>query len=194
MSAVLPMSPKPLLSLLAVVALAVTLPACERARQSLGLGKNPPDEFKIVSRAPLTVPNEFTLPEPKPGQPRPQELQPQEDAEVALFGSQVTNSSGEEISPGEEAIILTAEIEDDEVEDIRNTIDQEHSQMQIQATWVDDVLFWKDVPDPTEILIDPQKETERLQNNAALGLPANEGDFLGVVIIPREKAIFEDIF
>jgi hypothetical protein len=84
MSAARLMTPRPVLALLALVLLAMALPACESARRSLGLDKNPPDEFKIVSRAPLTVPDQFTLPEPQPGKTRPQELQPQQDAEVAF--------------------------------------------------------------------------------------------------------------
>jgi hypothetical protein len=66
--------------------------------------------------------------------------------------------------------------------------------MQIEGTWIDDVIWWRDQPDPTAILIDPKKEADRLQNNSALGLPTNEGDFEGVVVEQREKAIFEDIF
>lgn len=187
------LTPKPTLVILSLVCLAVALPACERARQSLGLGKNPPDEFKIVARAPLAVPTEFTLPPPSPGMNRPQELQPEEDAQVALFGTSITGNDQQEFTAGEESILTSAAISDD-VDDIRTTIDQEHAEMQVEEDWVDDVVFWREVPDPTEVLIDPDKETNRLQSNSALGLPANEGDFEGVVVETRDKAIFEDIF
>jgi hypothetical protein len=187
------MTPKPIVVLLALALLAVTLPACERARQSLGLGKSPPDEFKIVSRAPLSVPNEFTLPPPSPGQPRPQELQPEQDARDALFGSPLAVAQQEQVSPGEASIVMTAQTED-EIADIRDTVDQEYAAMQIEGTWIDDVIWWRDQPDPTAILIDPKKESDRLQNNSALGLPTNEGEFEGVVVETKEKALFEDIF
>ncbi len=187
------MTPKPILVFLTLAALAVTLPACERARQSLGLGKNPPDEFRIVARAPLAVPGEFTLPPPSPGTDRPQELQPEQDAQAALFGTTLGTGSEAQYSEGEQSILATAAIEDD-VEDIRGTVNQEYAEMQEEGTWVDDVIWWREELDPTELLIDPKKESDRLQNNSALGLPANEGDFEGAIVEPKEKAIFEDIF
>jgi len=193
MSAARPMTPKPVLALLTLVLLAVALPACESARRSLGLDKNPPDEFKIVSRAPLTVPDQFALPEPQPGKPRPQELQPQQDAQVALFGAPLTVAGQEQYSLGEESILMTAEVED-QVADIRGTVDEEYDQLQPEGSWINDMIWWREDPDPTAILIDPTREQERLQNNSALGLPANEGDFEGVVVQPREKAILEGIF
>jgi Protein of unknown function (DUF3035) len=192
MSVARPMTPRSILALLTLALLAFTLPACERARQSLGLGKSPPDEFKIVSRAPLTVPDEFTLPAPVPGKSRPQELQPEQDAQAALFGAPL-GGDAEQVSPGEQSVVMTAQVED-EVADIRDTVDQEYAAMQIEGTWIDDVIWWREEPDPTAVLIDPKKESDRLQNNSALGLPANEGDFEGVIVEPREKAIFEDIF
>ena len=193
MSAPRLMMPKPILALLTLVLLAVTLPACERARQSLGLGKNPPDEFKIVARAPLAVPAEFTLPEPVPGKTRPQELQPEQDAQAALFGMPLGTAGQGLQSPGEQVMLATAET-GDEVADIRDTVDQEHAEMQVEGTWIDDVIWWREEPDPTAILIDPAKESDRLQNNSALGLPTNEGEFEGVIVEPQEKAILEDIF
>jgi len=193
MSAALPMTPRPLVALVVLAVMVATLPACTGVRKSLGWDKNPPDEFKIVSRAPLAVPEEFTLPPPELGKLRPQELQPQQEAQAALFGMPLDAGSGQQFSTGEESILMTAEVED-QAADIRDTVDQEYAQLQVEGTWIDDLIWWKKEEDPTAIVIDPVKEQERLQNNAALGLPANEGDFEGVIIQPREKAILEGIF
>jgi Protein of unknown function (DUF3035) len=184
---------RPILALVSLTIMAAALPACSQVQQSLGLGKNPPDEFKIVSRAPLTIPPEFDLPPPQPGKPRPQELQPQQDAEAAMFGAPLATVGKDEFTPGEEAIMMTASVED-ALPDIRDTVDEEHDEMLADRSWIDEAMFWKDVPDPTAVLIDPNKETERLQNNAALGLPANAGDFEGVIVVPREQGILEGIF
>lgn len=182
------------LTLVSIVLVAAAVTACEQARQSLGLGKNPPDEFKIVSRAPLVVPDSFALPSPSPGQTRPQELQPQEDAQAALFGQPLSAGDEPAYSPGEQSVLIAAQTEED-VDDIRETVDREYAELYAEENdWVDDVLFWKDEQDPTALLIDPQKEADRLQSNAALGVPANEGEFEGVVVEPREKAILEDVF
>ena len=57
-------------TLLLVAAAACALSACESAKQAIGLGKNPPDEFQVVAQAPLTMPPDFNLPTPTPGAPR----------------------------------------------------------------------------------------------------------------------------
>ncbi len=50
-----------------------------------GGGKNSPDEFIIVKKAPLAMPPEYNLRPPKPGEPRPQELGTTAQAIAALF-------------------------------------------------------------------------------------------------------------
>ena len=57
-----------------------------------------PDEFLTVSTAPLTVPPEYGLRPPAPGQPRPQELAPESAARQILLGQRqaVTRSEGEQ--------------------------------------------------------------------------------------------------
>ncbi len=50
--------------------LVLTLTACSEGdvTSTLGLGRSAPDEFKVVSRPPLSVPPEFTLRPPLPGE------------------------------------------------------------------------------------------------------------------------------
>lgn len=53
-----------------------------------GLGSSSPsgpDEFTVVGRAPLVVPPESDLRPPRPGEPRPQEIDPANRAMRALF-------------------------------------------------------------------------------------------------------------
>ncbi|MBM3559287.1 MAG: DUF3035 domain-containing protein, partial [Alphaproteobacteria bacterium] len=55
-----------LVPLAAVLALAVG--GCgEDTKRSLGLSKPAPDEFSVVSRAPLSLPPNYTLRPPRPG-------------------------------------------------------------------------------------------------------------------------------
>lgn len=44
-----------------------------------------PDEFTVVGRAPLVIPPESDLRPPRPGEPRPQEIDPSNRAMRALF-------------------------------------------------------------------------------------------------------------
>ncbi len=53
-----------------------------------GLGSSSPsgpDEFTVVGRAPLVIPPESDLRPPRPGEPRPQEIDPANRAMRALF-------------------------------------------------------------------------------------------------------------
>jgi len=82
----IPLGPGARLALAAV--LVMTLPACSSVRSALGVEKSPPDEFAVVTKAPLIIPPDFSLRPPKPGAPRPQELQPTESARLALVGEE----------------------------------------------------------------------------------------------------------
>ena len=62
----------------------VALGGCS-AFENLGGGKKvSPDEFKIVSHSPLTMPPNAELRPPRPGEPRPQEVTPADQAKEAL--------------------------------------------------------------------------------------------------------------
>ena len=56
-----------------VAGICVGLAGCDSTKQALGMGKNPPDEFQVVTHAPLSMPPDFNLVPPKPGETRPQE-------------------------------------------------------------------------------------------------------------------------
>src|SRR5215217_714594 len=107
-----------------VAASALSLGACGGLRQSIGLTKVTPDEFLTVSTAPLTVPPEYGLRPPQPGQPRPQELAPESAARQILLGQRqaVTRSPGEQIlvaqAGGDRADPLARYVVDDEFGDL----------------------------------------------------------------------------
>lgn len=70
-----------------LLTLPLALSACGGAKETLGLTRQAPDEFAVLSRAPLEVPPSFDLPTPQPGAPRPQEQAASEQAQDALFGT-----------------------------------------------------------------------------------------------------------
>jgi len=73
-------------------------------RQAIGVEKVAPDEFRVVTRAPLTLPPDYALRPPRPGDPRPQELRPDGAARAAVFGQDV----GAGATAGERAIVNRA--------------------------------------------------------------------------------------
>ena len=68
-----------------VAVLGLTLAACENLKDTLGWNKQSPDEFVVVTRAPLTLPPDFSLRPPAPGAHRPQRKTVQEQAKATLY-------------------------------------------------------------------------------------------------------------
>ena len=64
---------------LLIAALAM-MTACTSVKQDLGMVKEPPDEFRVSPRAPLSMPPQYSLRPPQPGQTRPQEGTTQQQA------------------------------------------------------------------------------------------------------------------
>lgn len=67
-------------------------------------GPRTPDEFRVVRKAPLTVPPEYNLRPPSPGEARPQELNPDAEARMYVFGRDL----GANASAGERALVELA--------------------------------------------------------------------------------------
>src|SRR5262245_36597503 len=82
---------------LAVVLAAIGAGACAS-------GSNTPDEFRVLRKAPLTVPPDYQLRPPAPGEARPQELLPDAQARIAVFGQDTARNA----SDGEKAFIAKA--------------------------------------------------------------------------------------
>lgn len=173
-------------------ALLIALGGCSQARQALGLNKQAPDEFQVVARAPLSLPPDYNLRPPEPGAPRPQEGTARDQAETALFGpSGGAYGDLPAGSTGEAALLQSAGAEGINP-DIRKIIDQETAQfIEEDRQFVDRLIFWRD-PDPYGEVVDPVAERQRLQENAALGRPATEGDT--PIIERKERGLLEGIF
>jgi len=68
-----------------VLAAGVALSGCNAFRQAIGSAKNPPDEFTIVTKAPLVIPPDYNLRPPQPGAAARNEPDPDAQARDALF-------------------------------------------------------------------------------------------------------------
>jgi hypothetical protein len=63
------------------------LTGCDTLRREAGLTKQAPDEFAVVTKAPLIIPPNFNLHPPAPGAPPLNQQDPSTNAEAALFNS-----------------------------------------------------------------------------------------------------------
>jgi len=196
---------KPLILAAGAVFLAATASGCSTTREVLGLTKRSPDEFKVVSRAPLSMPPDFSLRPPNPGAPRPQEGTPRDQAQAAIFGPDGTPSGslqgkipeigvGEAAgaqSAGESALLQSAGLSGVDP-NIRKLVDEETTAEAADSKSLTDYLiFWRE-PEPYGTVVDPAAEQKRLQENAALGKPVTAGDT--PVIERKKRGLLEGIF
>ena len=69
------------------------LSGCSSVRDVAGLDKESPDEFSVMTRAPLEMPSGNALPPPDLGAMRPQEKATIQQAQQAVLGQEVIQSS-----------------------------------------------------------------------------------------------------
>ena len=108
------------IALVALLTATAVVSGCSTLQRSMGTGKIVPDEFRVVTTAPLTLPPEYSLRPPRPGQPRPQELEPSAEARSALFGQ----DTGATATAGEQALVNAAGASAVDP-NIRDTVDYE---------------------------------------------------------------------
>jgi hypothetical protein len=178
-----------------LLAATLALGACADTRKAIGWEKSTPDEFRVVSRAPLTLPPDFGLRPPAPGTARPQESSPQESARAAVFGAERpanAAASNAALSAGERQLLGRAGAERADAS-IRDTIDREtQSLADADRTFVDRLIFWQPPQAPAGSELDPGRESQRLREAQAAGRAANEGEV--ATIRTRKRGWLEGIF
>jgi hypothetical protein len=75
--------------------------------------------------------------------------------------------------------------------DVRARVDREAVARDSDSGFVDKLLYWRK-SDVGNALVDPQKESQRLRQNAALGRSPETGET--PIIQPRKKGWFQDLF
>lgn len=186
------------LRLCATVALSVTLAACEGVRKQFGLTKQSPDEFRVVARAPLTLPPDFTLRPPEPGVARPQEGTTAQQARKAVFRADEpkipaldVSAAADGRSVGEQSLLRAAGAKDIDP-DIRTVVERETLRLNAESEgFIDTLVFWREEELPG-VIVDAQSEAQRLRENAALGEGVTSGRT--PTIERGGKAFFEGIF
>ncbi|PHK95748.1 hypothetical protein CR162_06345 [Pseudoroseomonas rhizosphaerae] len=160
--------------------------------RTLGFTRDAPDEFSVVTRAPLSLPPTLgDLPPPRPGTPRPQELRGRAAGEATVApGSAFGVGAATAPSSGEMALL--AEAGPRAGSGIRSQVDEESTRLdQPDRSVVDRLMFWRDSPQ-AGVAVDPRRESQRLRENAALGREPVDGET--PVIQRRREGLFERLF
>ena len=180
--------------ILLTCAAVLALGGCEATKKALGREKSAPDEFAVYSRAPLSLPPDFTLRPPAPGAERPQQVEARNEAQRALAsaaGRPAPATTRIEGSPGTQAFLrqLGAENADP---DIRQVINRETTILAAEdKSFTERLMFWG-TPTAYGTVIDPAAEAKRIQDNRAMGRPVTEGET--PTIARKRRALLEGIF
>ncbi len=185
-------------TILSLLALSTFLAGCGDVVESLGMGRNPPDEFAVVDRPPLALPPDFNLRPPRPGAARPQDVNTTQQASTMLFGSNA-RSSGQlghsafmaNASPADafrsesEKSILNAAGVNRADPNIRDLVDREATEKVVTSQHlVDDLLWWKDTQPPATT-VDAAAEAKRIQEAKEKGAPLTQG---ATPVIEKQKS------
>ncbi len=182
-----------------IVAAVLSLTACDNVKQQLGFNREAPDEFTVLSRAPLVVPPDFALRPPQPGAERPQEGSDRDRAKAALLGRSAKNprvyarelAANTSLSSGEKTVLTKAGANEAEA-NIRETVDTETSTLAKEMeSFTDYLVFWED-RSYQGTAVDAKKESQRIRENMALGRSLSEGE--PPKIERRSKGMLEGIF
>lgn len=174
-----------------VLTASLGLAACsgDELTRTFGLSRDAPDEFQVTTRAPLSMPPDFTLRPPRPGASRPQELTQRQQAEATLAPDTVLNRQAAPTSAGQQALVAAAGRA--APADIRDRVDNEAALDTPSRPLTDRLMFWQSAP-PPGTPVDPVRESARIRQNAALGQSVQAGDT--PIIQRKRQGLFSGLF
>ncbi|HWE76587.1 MAG TPA: DUF3035 domain-containing protein [Stellaceae bacterium] len=160
-------------SFLLVAALGVaTLPlgGCDSFNRAIGKTRVIPDEFQVVSNAPLAIPPDYTLRPPRVGS-GPEQANPTDQARETVFragdtanGQPAADAPTKRMSAGEQDLLKQAGATN-AAPDIRRTVDADPTEgVPFERGLVDKLLFWSGPTTPaSNDTLNPGQESSRIR-------------------------------
>ena len=191
------------LRVFSVTVLVAMTAGCGSVKDELGLEKKAPDEFTVVRNAPLSLPPNYNLRPPKPGENGAGQQEQREKARTLLTGRQNTLRAKQDISSaqskagstflagrsdnqigeikenssaqGEQALLSHLDATNADP-NIRQKVDQEANILASDDRgFVEKLMFWRKQDTPGTI-VDAEGEAKRLKENTASGKPPTDGE------------------
>ena len=163
------------ITLCGLVFSSLSLSSCSSVRDAVGIDKESPDEFAVMTRAPLEMPTDVALPPPSPGMARPQEEATIKQAQQAVLGKEMIQSSAA-ASSSEDALLQAAGA-NDVSPNIRTTVNQETSKLNEKRKPLGEKIFalTRGEDQASATIVDAKKERERIEKNAKEGKSITDG-------------------
>lgn len=179
-------------TILALTLIAIT--ACAGSfREAAGLRRDAPDEFRVVSNAPLVVPPEFTLRPPVPGGKGPKSVDSEQQARNILFDKSASNKSGSE-SKAESVFLKKAGVNNADP-DIQNALakdEQDATFEHNEKNFLEKSIASLSSKKGSDPVVNSSKEKERIAKNKEAGKAVNDGDI--PVVEPSSGGLLNNVF
>jgi Protein of unknown function (DUF3035) len=170
------------IALVAVLVAATAASGCSSFSRAIGATRSSPDEFRVMTHAPLTLPPDYNLRPPRPGEARPGESDPASEARTALFGDNV----GQQATQGERAFVSAAGAATAD-DNIREQIDYEaQGVVRRNEGFVNRVLAFGGSGAPAAAPLNPEQEEARLADEESIRRTTGGGQ----ITIRRERSGF----
>jgi len=148
----------------------LALCGCETIRNAAGMDKMPPDEFAVLTKAPLVVPPDYNMKPPRPGAAPTNQTEATESAQAALFGADpatIAASISGNYSEGEKLLMANAGVANaDPI--IRQHLQSDRKNMLgADDSFTDEILFWKGPKTDPGKAVDADAEAKRIDAQKA---------------------------
>jgi hypothetical protein len=161
----------------ALIVAAGALAGCSSFREATGANKNSPDEFAVVTKAPLIIPPDYNLQPPRPGAPPTNQISATQSAQNALYNSDpatVASSINGNMSQGEKLLLAYAGAASAD-SSVRQAIAADNRHMQAaDDSFTDELLFWKKSDPATDPNVNADAEAKRISAQQPAPAPTSQ--------------------
>jgi len=164
-----------LTSMVALTVLAFALSGCDTIRRAAGVTKQTPDEFAVVTKAPLVIPPDYNLRPPKPGAVPTNQTSPTIAAQAALYGNDDASnpdSVAGNYSEVEKTLLAQAGAVNAD-HSIRQQIASDEKSMQASDDSFTDKLLFGAPADPGDKPVDADTESQKIGDPTKAGTQTN---------------------
>ena len=148
-----------------VAGVGLALCGCDTIRDAAGMGKQPPDEFAVLTKAPLVVPPDYNLKPPRPGAAPTNQSDPTDSAQAQLYGSDaatVAASLPANFSLGERMLLADAGVVNADPNIRQELASDRKNVLGADDSFTDQILFWNGPKTDPGKVVDADAEAQRI--------------------------------
>jgi hypothetical protein len=171
------------------------------AKDTLGLRRTAPDEFKVISNPPLSMPPEFSLRPPSSGEDKAavaaaNETEVKNILEKKPSSKVAKAEANQKTTKGEGAFLgmAGAEDTDSQIKAILTAESEQQAKQEKEKGFLDKIASFsnKDAKDTQPVLVKANAEKDRITKNKEEGKPVTEGET--PTVAPAKKGLLQNVF